>query len=355
LAQSAAVEPSPVAPVSAEFAPPAPGARRLAKHLHFDLPALDVRENAVVGFWPSMQQSTALCKDAYYLVHGAFLSFRYPEWVPSWLGDIVDAASLVAIDYTLTYMPPADGWMHEEWHRAVMSRRGISSYNDIYKIPIGADLINVSHVRDEDLVRLKRDHPAEQVRLSSAGLEGDLTLGLEFDKDRFFRGTRGGTLVTEWLTTINVIGYMSEAAFQSDSITERQNRLEGSNVAIRDFTGLDPDGWVYDLFRPDEPYAARGVHPSGVGIDRYRSESDFTSRERHYLRTQAHLSFLNLANPQLLGLYAFELGEFQGRPVSVNASLQHMLAPFGYSLGLNLFGKVGRYAAFAELRAFVSN
>ncbi|HWA71836.1 MAG TPA: hypothetical protein VG937_05875 [Polyangiaceae bacterium] len=318
------------------------------------MPALDVRENAVIGFWPGMQQSMALCKDSYYLVHGAFLSFRYPEWMPEWLGDTVDVASLVALDSVLVYVPPADGWMHEEWHRAVMSRRGIDSYNDVYKIPIGANLINVSHVRDEDLVRLKRNHPAEQVRLSAAGIEGDLTLGLEFDKDRFFAGTRAGTLVTQWLTTLNVIAYMSAAAFHSDATTERQNQKEGSNVAIRDFTGLDPDGWVYDLFRPDEPYEARGVHPSGVGIDRYRSESDLTRRERRYLRSQAYLSWLNLLNPQLFGLYEFELGRRYGQPVTLNASVQHMMAPFGYSLGLNLFGKVGRYGAFGELRAFVS-
>lgn len=322
--------------------------------LRFDLPALDVRENAVGRFWPSMQQSMALCKDAYYLVHGAFLSFPYPAWVPAWLGDTVDVAALIAIDMTMVYLPPADGWMHEEWHRAVMSRRGISSYNDVYNIPIGASLINVSHVRDEDLVRLKRNHPAEQVRLSSAGIEGDLTLGLEFDKDRFFFGTRAGTVVTQWLTTLNAIAYMNAAAFASDATTEEHNQEEGSNIEIRDFTGLDPDGWVYDLFRPDEPYEARGIHPSGVGIDRYRSESDFTPRERRYLRTQARLSWLNLLNPQLIGLYGFDVGRLNGLPVTVNASAQHMMAPFGYALGLNLFGKVGRYGAFAALRTFVS-
>jgi hypothetical protein len=354
LAQSTASEPS-TTPPEPQAAERTRGARRLAKHLRFDLPGLDVRENAVIGFWPGMQQSLALCKDSYYLVHGAFLSFRYPEWMPEWLGDTVDVVSLIAADTLMVYVPPADGWMHEEWHRAVMSRRGIDSYNDVYKIPIGASLINVSHVRDEDLVRLKRNHPAEQVRLSAAGIEGDLTLALAFDKDRFFHGTRAGTLVTEWLTAINVIGYMNEAAFHSDATTEEQNQKEGSNVAIRDFTGLDPDGWVYDLFRPDEPYEARGIHPSGVGIDRYRSESDLTSRERRYLRAQSYLSWLNLLNPQLFGLYEIEVGKRNGQPVTLNASAQHMMAPFGYSLGLNLFGKVGRDGAFAELRAFVSH
>jgi hypothetical protein len=91
-------------------------------------------------------------------------------------------------------------------------------------------------------------------------------------------------------------------------------------------------GWVYDLFRPDEPYEDRGIHPSGIGIDRYRSESDFTPQERRYLRTQARLSFLNFADPNLLGLYQFDVGEYDGLPLSFNASLQHLMAPFGYAM-----------------------
>ena len=342
------------APPPADDASPAPRPRRFGR-LRFDLPALDVRENLVIGFWPSMAQSLALSKDAYYLVHGALLAIPMPDsWSPT-VQSIVEAGVLVLVDSYLSYFPPAEGWMHEEWHRAAMSRRGISSYNDIYNFDIGAAFINVSHVRDEDLVRLKREYPAEQVRLSAAGIEGDLMLGLEFDKDRFFLGTRAGTVVTQWLTTANAILYMYTAAFGSDGPTEDANRKEGSNVEVRDFTGLDPDGWVYDLFRPDEPYEARGIHPSGVGIDRYRSESDFTPRERNYLRTQAHLSLLNLVDPQLIGFNAFELGSVGGLPLSFNANLQHLMAPFGYALGLNLFGKAGPYNAFAELRAFVSD
>jgi hypothetical protein len=246
------------------------------------------------------------------------------------------------------------GWMHEEWHRAVMSRRGIDSYDDIYDFPFFRPLINVSHVTDADLVRLKREHPADQVRLSSAGIESDFALGTAFDKDRFFYDTRAATLFAEWMGTLNAIGYMQTAAFNSDGDTERQNIKEGTNVPRRDFTGLDPDGWVYDLFRPDEPYEARGVHPSGVGIDRYRSGSDLTARERRYLDSQARLSWLNLVNPNLVGFYYFKLGTFDGAPARFNASLHHVMAPFGYTLGLNLFGKAGRYRAFGELRAFVS-
>jgi hypothetical protein len=323
--------------------------------LRFDLPAVDVRENLELGFWPSMPQSMALAKDSFYLVNAGILSIPYPRALPKGLVYFLDGLLLSVADFVLVTLPPSEGWMHEEWHRSVMSRYGISSYNGIYDFNLFDDLINVSREKDDDLVRLKREHPADQVRLSAAGIEGDFSLEVEFDKDRFFYRTRAATLFAEWLISGNAIAYMFSAAYDSDATTAEENRVEGSNVEIRDFTGLDPDGWVYDLFRPSEPYEARGVHPSGVGIDRYRSESDFSSRELHYLRTQASLSLLNLVNPNLVGLYQFDVGEYDGLPLSFNASLQYLMAPFGYSLGLNLFGKAGPYMAFAELRAFVND
>jgi len=328
---------------------------RVVRRAHFDIPALDVSENIGQGFWPSMRQSMALSKDTYYLFHSLVLSFPYPKWVPQWLGDVVDITALTFLDYYLVYFPPAHGWMHEEWHRAVMSRRRIHSFNDVYNLEIGAELINVSHERDEDLARLKREHPAEQVRMSAAGLEGDVMAITEFDKDRFFGGARASTVVTEWLNLIGVVSYFGESGPSSDETTREHEALEGARVEVRDFTGLDPNGWVYDLFRPDEPYSARGVHPSGVGIDRYRSWSDLTARERRFLRAQLGLSWLNVINPQLFGLYAFEVGTARGLPVSINASVQHLLAPFDYSVGLNLFAKAGPYGAFASLQAFVAD
>ncbi len=359
LAQPLALEPAPPAP--SPSAPPAPAAASEArpwprvKRLYLDVPGVDVHENLVLGYWPSMRQSLAVTKDAYYLLHTGIMAVPYPEVFPDLLVTVLDYGLIVAADVVSVYVPPFAGWHHEEWHRAVMSQYDIGSYNDVYDLPFFRELINVSHVRDEDLVRLKRDHPADQVRLSAAGVEADFARGTAFDKDRFFHGTRTATLFMQWLGTLNAIAYMSSAAFGSEPDTEEQNRREGADVERRDFTGLDPDAWVYDLFRPTEPYEARGVHPSGVGIDRYRSEQDLTLRERRFLESQARLSWLNLINPQLFGLYQFELGELGGAPFSFNASVHHVMAPFGYTIGLNLFAKAGRYSAFAELRTFIND
>jgi hypothetical protein len=62
-----------------------------------------------------------------------------------------------------------------------------------------------------------------------------------------------------------------------------------------------------------------------------------------------------MINPQLIGLYKFEAGEIGGSPFTFNAGVHHVMAPFGYTIGLNLFAKAGRYKAFAELRTFMND
>ena len=52
---------------------------------------------------------------------------------------------------------------------------------------------------------------------------------------------------------------------RADKFTIKSN-LEERNIAKRDFVGLDCNAWVYDLFRPNEPYELRGIHPIGNWI-----------------------------------------------------------------------------------------
>jgi hypothetical protein len=90
---------------------------------------------------------------------------------------LLGRASVALWDYYTMALPLGDAWVHEEFHRAVMGSRGIDSFNDIYKLKLGAEAIAVSHVEDEGLVRLKREHPAEQARLGVAGVaQGDVNL-----------------------------------------------------------------------------------------------------------------------------------------------------------------------------------
>jgi len=87
-----------------------------------------------------------------------------------------------------------------------------------------------------------------------------------------------------------------------DIDTDNIMNNEGTNILIRDFVGMDFTSWVYDLFRPNEPYTNRGIHPSGVGIKRYIKTSDLTKEEQSYLKLQGFLSLFNFISQKKLQL-----------------------------------------------------
>ncbi len=218
------------------------------------------------------------------------------------------------------------------------------SYNDVYDLPLFAETIAVSHVDDADLIRLKRDHPADQVRLSAAGIEAQNEFVTALEKDAFFSGVRNRNWFLYWTNLANNFFYLDTcASTEANVITADANESEGGNVSKRDFTGLDCNAWVYDLFRPDEPYEARGTHPSGVGIDRYIDWSDLTPSEQKFLRRQRNLALLSFADPFL---FVFS-DRFQWSAVPWTANLRHYLTSFGYSIDANLFMRQPRYDVFA--------
>lgn len=249
-----------------------------------------------------------------------------------------------------TPLPPGDAWLHEEWHRAVLSNRGIDSYDDIYKFNFEGNSIAVSHVRDEDLIRLKRDHPADQIRLQEAGIEGELMLTQRLQKDHFFRGSTAYHLPLYWIIKLDTQGYVgSGGSHEADVDTDESNITDGTDIMKRDFTGHDFNGWVYDLFRPDEPYQARGTHPTGVGINRYRKSTDLTPRELAFLHRQGKLQWLNFLDPNLVGVDGFKVGE-----ATVNANAAHFLTSFGYTIDGNLFLRSRGHNLFVTVHDYVN-
>lgn len=301
------------------------------------LPLVDVPFNfAGHGYsFPSMSQSLAMSKDFYQLGHYAIEEALGGK--KRWVRILTE----VGFDVFSSWLPLGNGWMHEEWHRAVLSRRNIASYNDFYNFPIFSDLIAVSHVQDADLVALKRDHPAESVRLQSAGWEAEWQLNYHLEKDQFFDHDPTDSLGILLLNDIGSTFYLFHCASPgADDSTNQQNTQDGSNVPKRDFTGLDCTGWVYDLFRPDEPYAARGIHPSGVGINRYRKYSDLTGEEQNFLKLTAGLSLLNFMDPNLLRFHRFHgTSPLTGNPLEWNVNTRALPTAFGVAVDANLFWK----------------
>jgi hypothetical protein len=309
-----------------------------------DLPMVDAPYNFLNSdfTWPSMRQSMAVSSSFYEVTHRALMGPQDGEqrW-RIWL--------VAGFDVLSNWIPGGNAWVHEEWHRAVMGRRGIDSYDDVYNFPIGQSSIAVSHVKDSDLIRLKRDHPAEQVRMSAAGMEAQTSQNLYLQQSQFFKGTDDNNRILFLMNDIDNIGYLATcASTDADKQTQDFNDKDGTHVMRRDFTGLDCNAWVYDLFRPDEPYAVRGTHPSGIGINRYITWSELSSKEQEFLRRQVYLSTLNLVDP-FIWWFRDMHADLDGHDVIWNAKLSHYLTSFGYTVNAHLFVKSAEQKFLFEL------
>lgn len=303
-----------------------------------DIPLYDAPFNYERGGYtvPSMRQSLALSTSYYENFHRLIAGTR-DEDQPWWR-----YAGVGAFDLISNYIPLGNAWMHEEWHRAVMSRNDISSYNEVYTFPFFQDIIAVTNVSDTDLMRLKQDRKADMVRMSSAGIESQVAQNLFLEKHHFFDDSATfdqPLLLMNAMTNVIYLGTCSSSA--ANTVTRQQQIGEGRDIGARDFTGLDCNAWVYDLHRPDEPYTARGVHPSGLGINRYIDNSKLTDRERRYLRKNFALSFLSFADPFLVGKDSFGGLNALGQEWRWNANLGHTLTSFGYTVDTRLFLRSG--------------
>lgn len=317
--------------------------------LRVDMPLVDAPYNVSNGGRaPSMAQSLA--------AGTAFQELTHEGIKRAWGKHTTLAGTTIWLfDLFAAELPLGDAWVHEEYHRAVMGNRGIGSFDDVYLMKLTSEVVAVSHVRDEDLVRLKREHPAEQVRLGAAGMEGEQLLVQSLEQDRFFHGSTAYMLPFYWFVKLGTQGYVAGCTTaEADRLTNDMNVQDGANVKVRDFTGLDFSGWVYDLFRSDEPYTARGIHPSGVGINRYIKASDLSAGELSYLKRQGNLQLFNFLDPNLLGISGVTVrNPLTDAPVRLNASMAHYLTSFGHTVDLNTFVRSNDLSMFVVLHRYV--
>jgi len=333
----------------------------------FKLQLLDYPANCANGYSiPSMGQSLSLSKGITQAAHWGIGTGMETLWAkplenPTWwrffFARLTTATAIVGFDLVYNYLPPGYAWLHEEYHRAVMTERGISSFNDVYYFKLFASTIAVSHVGDSDLVRLKQDFPADMVRLHEAGIEGEFALIRSSERDCFFTGKNPlYDIPSWWFSSANSILYVRMCSRPpADTLTDEANLTDGVDISKRDFTGFDFTAWVYDLFRPDEPYEARGVHPSGEGIDRYIRYSDLTPEELRFLKLNGNLALLNLVSPAMIGFSRFNgTNPFSEKPLYWNVSLGHDLTSFGCTVDGNVFLKQGTFNFYATVHIYVS-
>jgi hypothetical protein len=289
----------------------------------------------------SMQQALAVTKN----LHATNYYFNNKLW-NKWIEPTTKKKQLLnrlaanissgVVDYALAYYLMVFGpvWLHEEFHRNGVTHQCISSHNDTYyRFGGGSPGGSISKVRDEDLIRFKQTKPQEMVRSFAAGIEAQYELVRNMRKDNFFSRTNYANAVMNILITKQAVDYVNQFKQKNyDATIDTANKYEPT-IAGRDFVGWDFTAWVYDMFRPNEPYTARGIHPNGNGIHRDIKRSDLTKEEDAFLGKMGRMQYINFLSPAMLSISRIKLNEktyfsFAGR---------HILNSFGYDMGADLF------------------
>ena len=148
---------------------------------------------------------------------------------------------------------------------------------------------------------------------------------------------------------IRYMWYCDTSAATADTNAEN---LQEPDPLKRDVVGYDCDAWAYDVQRPDEPYEARGPHPTGVGIDRYRRPTDLTPHERELLVQAKWLSLLNLVDPAMFGVRWGVPGAPPGWRMT--GGFAYQLTSFGQAVTLDLYARGGDARWRAALRLYLS-
>ncbi|OBX25124.1 hypothetical protein A9996_11505 [Gelidibacter algens] len=255
--------------------------------------------------------------------------------------------SSLATDYLLTKLPYGYAYQHEEFHRSVMAVRGIYSYDEVWEFGKGFD-IAVTRVKDEDLINLKKDHPADLVRLSAAGVEGEYAYFQRIKEDNFFDAAGYPSVGLMILGTLHAVNYVNlPLKPRFNRITDSILAHDQNDILARDFTGYDFSAWVYDLHRPYEPYEDRGEWPGGIGIRRPIKGSDLTEEMKDFLREAGTMQYLNFISPFIVGINQLQLND----NFTFNFALKSIPTSFGYYSGADLYLKINQRKLLLSLGA----
>jgi hypothetical protein len=352
-AGAAPPEPSPPAGWAAAEAPPAVPLRITL----VDLPAL-------IDGPPTMAQSLDLTHAGQRLIaRGVWrgLERRGGEGLAMGLG-VPLTVGLAALS------SPLNTWMHEEWHRAVLRRNAIPSTNGVYDPRSWvADAVKVHNVQDSDLIGLKRDYPADLVRLHAAGFESQDALAHRGTEAAFFHGPGPGAGGAHWgrLATAHDLSAVFQMWNELGSWMYLRRCLDPAldqqidEIAFdeplmgdRDAIGPDCTAWALDRDTPSAPYDARGLHPTGLGVDRYVGPGDLSPAARAELERLSRLRLIGLLNPHLFFIDGFRIGEGRDR---WTAWARAVPTPWGVDVSVRGGLVIGEQRALFGLHAGVSD
>jgi hypothetical protein len=310
----------------------------------FDFPYQTDTMNAMgYGFFNtysslSMNQSMALATNVYSAMHYGLKKLNDGLDIPKVYKDIIyytgTAAGILTFAYVLPFGYP---WLKNEYNRSILSRFGVNSVNGNYGIN---KRIGVTGLTDDELSLFKTNAPYDFIRMNAVEIEGYNLFSELMIRKYFFYDSDDLSFVPALITVILSIGrtniaVIHEYGFADIDIKVKEFYKNDKEQRERLIVSNDVVNWVYELFRPNEPYTDRGIHPSGDGsVARYITYAQLTDDERKYLVQQGWLSSLNLLSPLLFGLKTIPLGSFNG-----NFSLRHYFTSFGADISVNIFLK----------------
>lgn len=307
------------------------------KQIYLDMPLVELPyQNAAVsttgGLLPSfvnpgMGSSLALSNDFYTLAHWGLSKTTFSQDpLKQWQ---LSRLAIYGFDLITTWLPLSNSWLHEEYHRAVMTLRGVNSFNEVLLCRIGSTTISVSHETDEEMAMLFDNYHPDFIRLMASGLEGQTMQNMKMNRDEFFFHQELNHDVILLTNALNNTAYLAMCAWGwGDKETQKMNDSEPL-IEDRDFTGMDIMAWAHALFNPDTPYASRGTHPSGNGIDRYITSDDLSPEAIRYMRRQTFVDLINCISPMMIGIARFDLGQRWNGTLYGNFALRHYLTSFG--------------------------
>ena len=326
-------------------------AQETAVELKIDLPVFDLPYQAHImdsmgyGFFhtygsPSMNQSLSLTIGIYSSMHYGLKKLNDSlDLAPAWKNIIYyggTAAGIFGFAYIFPFGYP---WMKQEFTRSILSRYGIESHNGNYPIPG----IMTTGFTDDQLSYLKAAAPADFVRLNISGAEGYVFFSERMSRNYFFYDLDDLSFAPALIAAFLNVGMVGPAIIQESGFFDIDAQFvepmykNDRGQTDRFLNNNDAVNWVYELFRPNEPYAARGKHPSGDGsVARYIRFTQLTGEEKKYLLTQGWLGYLNFVSPLLYGFNSFGLDNsgFAG-----NFAMRHYLTSFGADIAAQVFLK----------------
>lgn len=303
---------------------------------------------------PSMKQSLQLTTNLYSAAHFG-LKEAFKDINSPLLRAVLTYSVVSAFDLLVLQMPLGNAWLHEEYHRAVLTRREVRSANEVNRFPFGQEAIRVYRIADAGLERMHDNSLNDWRRLQVAGKEGELHLVQTLQQRSFFYSQGMPHIPLYWLLTISTGEYVRACTSDDfNRLVNEMNEKEGADILARDFTGPDYTAWAYSLFRPEVRYQARGEHPSGVGINRYIKPADLTQEELDYIRKQGLLQWLNLLSPTLFGFSKIRLKSSPKGNYYGNFAVRSILTPFGNDVSVEAWYQSPGYNLFFILHNYLN-